>query len=74
MTHRELRERLGPEIARRVVVGCGLKPNSLRQIAVLDREIPPERRLCLASNLEALSGDLTRLARELRASCKLTES
>jgi formylglycine-generating enzyme required for sulfatase activity len=66
MTHREIRSRLGADIARRVVVGCGLKPNSLRQLAVLDREIPLERRLCLASNLEALAGDLTQLARELR--------
>jgi DNA-binding transcriptional regulator YdaS (Cro superfamily) len=67
MTHRQFRNRTGADLARRFVPLCGLKPDSLRQSATLDREIPPERRRCLASQLEALTETLTEIARDLRA-------
>lgn len=67
MTHRDFRDRVGADIARRVIVGCGLRVDSLRQKAVMDRTIPAGRRLCLAAALEALAANLTNVARELRA-------
>lgn len=67
MTHRDFRDRVGSDIARRLIVGCGLRVNSLRQKAVMDRTIPAGRCLCLADALEALAANLTNIARDLRA-------
>ena len=71
MTHRDFRDRVGADIARKVIKDCGLKPNSLRQIATLNREIPADRRVCLAKALDALAVSLAKtlnnIARELRA-------
>jgi len=67
MTHRDFRYKVGADIARRVIVGCCLRVDSLRQKDVMDRTIPAVRRLCLADALETLAANLLNIARELRA-------